>query len=302
MMTVIISILHYNSNTDTINCLKTLMNSQLGSIHLRTIVLDNGSKERLIINEKDYEKIGLEVIVGKENLGFTGGHNLVWDKVCKEEFDYFLLLNNDSLVDKACIETLVKACEQDEVGGVVPKIYFTKGHEFHASRYKDSEKGKVFWFAGGYIDWANVESVHRGVDEVDHGQYDREENIGFATGACFLLKKSIIEKIGLFDNRYFLYYEDADLSQKIIKSGKKLLYIPHAVVWHNNAGSSGSGSSLHDYYLTRNKILFGMKYAPIKTRLHLIKNGFALMAKGRPWQKKGAQDFFTNKFGKGSYK
>ena len=73
MMTVIISILHYNSNTDTINCLKTLMNSQLGSIHLRTIVLDNGSKERLIINEKDYEKIGLEVIVGKENLGFTGG-------------------------------------------------------------------------------------------------------------------------------------------------------------------------------------------------------------------------------------
>ncbi len=301
-MTVFISILHYNSNVDTVNCLKTLMKSVCSGIDLRTIVLDNGSKERLNIDKSDYRKIGLEVIVGKENLGFTGGHNYIWDRICNEEFEYLLLLNNDSLVDERCIEALVKACGDQEVGGVVPKIYFTKGHEFHSTRYKDNEKGKVFWFAGGHIDWANVESIHRGVDEVDHGQYDKKETIGFATGACFLLKKNLLSKIGLFDNRYFLYYEDADLGQKVLRTGKKLLYVPQAIVWHNNAGSSGSGSSLHDYYLTRNKMLFGMKYAPFRTRLHLIKNGLSLIAKGRPWQKKGAQDFFTNKFGKGSYK
>jgi GT2 family glycosyltransferase len=278
------------------------MKSVTPGVQLRTIVLDNGSKERLDINEKDYQKIGLKVIVGKENLGFTGGHNLIWNKICNEEFDYFLLLNNDSLVDESCIKTLVNACEDEGIGGVVPKIYFTKGHEFHTTRYKENEKGKVFWFAGGHIDWANVESVHRGVDEVDHGQYDKKESISFATGACFLLKKTLLTKIGLFDNRYFLYYEDADLSQKVLQAGKKLLYVPEATVWHNNAGSSGSGSALHDYYLTRNKMLFGMKYAPIKTRLHLIKNGLTFIAKGRPWQKKGAQDFFTNKFGKGSYR
>jgi GT2 family glycosyltransferase len=271
-------------------------------IDLRTIVLDNGSKERLNIDKSDYRKIGLEVIVGKENLGFTGGHNYIWDRICNEEFEYLLLLNNDSLVDERCIEALVKACGDQEVGGVVPKIYFTKGHEFHSTRYKDNEKGKVFWFAGGHIDWANVESIHRGVDEVDHGQYDKKETIGFATGACFLLKKNLLSKIGLFDNRYFLYYEDADLSMRIKKLGSKIIYNPNAIIWHKNAQSSGgSGSNLQDYYISRNRMLFGLKYASLRAKIALIRESFRILVGGRKWQKIGIKDYYFNKLGKGSY-
>ena len=302
MRTVFISILHYNSNSDTINCLNSLLEAKTENIKLVTIVLDNGSKEKLKVREEDYKEIGLEVMVQEVNLGFTGGHNLIWERVRDRDFDYLLLLNNDSLVGEDCIQELANACEEQKVGAVVPKIYFTKGCEFHTTRYTKDEKGRVFWFAGGYIDWANVESVHIGVDEVDHGQYDKVEDINFATGACLLIKKSVLLEIGLFDNRYFLYYEDADLGQKIIKNQKRLLYIPKAVVWHNNAGSSGSGSMLHDYYLTRNKILFGMKYAPVRTKAHLINNGLKLMFQGKKKKKIGARDYFLNKFGKGSYK
>ena len=130
-------------------------------------------------------------------------------------------------------------------------------------------------------------SKHRGVDEVDHGQFGEEEEIGFATGACLLMRKKLIKKIGSFDEKYFLYYEDADLAQRIQKSGYKIFYNPKAILWHNNAGSSSSGSALHDYYLTRNRLLFGMTYAPLKTRLFLIKESAHLLRKGRVWQKKG---------------
>jgi GT2 family glycosyltransferase len=186
-------------------------------------------------------------------------------------------------------------------GGVVPKIYFTKGHEYHKDRYKKDDLGKVIWYAGGTIDWDNVTSKHLGLDEVDKGQFDEEGKITFATGACFLVKKEVIEKIGLFNENYFLYYEDADLSMRIRKEGYDILYTPKAIVWHSNAASSGSGSNLHDYYLTRNKLVFGMKYAPLKMKAFLLKEAFKILSSGREWQKKGVRDYFVKKLGKGSY-
>lgn len=301
MYKVIVSILHYNNDKDTISCLDSLLSLNLTGIKISTYVLDNGSKKEFELGSSKYDLIDLTVMRNTRNTGFTGGHNLIFGKVEDQEFDYFMILNNDTVVHPDLIKEMVGTIQKDGVGAVVPKIYFTSGHEYHKDRYNKEDLGKVFWYAGGYMDWDHVASKHRGVDEVDHGQFGDEEAVGFATGACILMKKNLLRKIGLFNEKYFLYYEDADLTQRIINSGHKIFYNPKAILWHNNAGSSSSGSHLHDYYLTRNRMLFGMAYAPIKTRLFLLKESVMLLKSGRVWQKKGIKDYYLHKFGKGSY-
>ena len=152
------------------------------------------------------------------------------------------------------------------------------------------------------MDWLNVFSRHRGVDEVDKGQYDSALEIDFATGCCMCIPRSVLETVGLFDDTLYLYFEDADLSQRILRAGWKIIYQPKAVIWHVNAASGGgSGSPLHDYYLTRNRMVFGMRYASFRTKLALLKESVRLLMTGREWQKKGERDFFLGKFGKGSF-
>lgn len=301
MQKILVSILHYNNSQDTLDCLKSLLSLDLTEMEIETYVLDNASKHGLDLKISDFSKINLTILRSSTNSGFTGGHNLIYEKVQDRPFDYLLLLNNDSVLEKECLKKMVLEMENEGVGAVVPKIYFTKGMEFHKNKYKESELGNVFWYAGGFIDWSNIQSKHRGVDEVDHGQYNKIEEIDFATGACLLIRKKVIKEIGLFDERYFLYFEDADLSQKILKAGYSLVYQPKAILWHNNAGSSGSGSELHDYYLTRNRMLFGMKHAPLRMKILLFKESLRLLKSGREWQKKGIRDFYMNKFGKGSF-
>jgi GT2 family glycosyltransferase len=301
MQSLIVSILHYNNPKDTVGCLDSLTKSNLPGISLKTFVLDNGSSEELELDTTQYEKINLSLIRVEKNYGFTGGHNLIYEKTQNTGYDFFLLLNNDSILQKDCIKELVYNAEKQKADACVPKIYFTKGREYHKDRYNTDESGRVLWYAGGEIDWLTVMSNHVGLDEVDKGLYDEIVDASFATGACLLLRKSMLEKVGLFDEKYFLYFEDADLCVKILKKKGIVKYIPSAVLWHSNAGSSGSGSSLHDYYLTRNRMLFGMRYAPVWTKVHLVKESLRLIREGRYWQKKGIRDYYLGKFGKGSF-
>jgi GT2 family glycosyltransferase len=270
-------------------------------VEIETYVLLNGADQQLNIETHDFSNLNLSILQNSYNAAFTGGHNLIYEKVQDKKFDFFLLLNNDSVMDHDSLNEMVKASVGVKVGAVVPKIYFSKGREFHKDRYSEKEKGHIFWYAGGDIDWKNVQSRHRGVEDVDNGQFDKSDSISFATGACLLIKKKVIDLVGLFDERYFLYFEDADLSQKIIKAGFELCYQPKAFIWHSNAGSSGSGSELHDYYLTRNRMLFGMKYAPLKMKALLVKESVRLLTNGRKWQKIGVRDYYLHRFGKGSF-
>ena len=79
--------------------------------------------------------------------------------------------------------------EDEKMALVSPKILFAPGFEFHKNRYKKSEVGRIIWWAGAKMDWANVRLVHRGLDQVDDGQFDKLEETGFVSGCCFLIKK-----------------------------------------------------------------------------------------------------------------
>ena len=103
-------------------------------------------------------------------------------------------------------------------------------------------------------------------------------------------------------DNYFLYYEEADFCERAKKRGYRIFYAPKAIVWHKNARSVGGvGSELQDYYTTRNRLLFGVKYAPYRAKIALIRESFGLLKSGRKWQKRGVMDFYLGRFGKGSY-
>src|SRR5260221_1201176 len=214
-----------------------------------------------------------------------------------------MILNNDIVVDSNLLVNLIETIEKDKTVGIVsPKIYFAKGYEFNKEKYKKNELGKVIWYGGGKIDWRNVYGINVGVDEVDRGQFEKPKEIDFATGACFLVKAKALKEVGLFDEKYFMYKEDEDLAMRMKKKGWKLVYDPKAKLWHKVAQSSGIGSDLNDYFISRNRLLFGFKYASFRTKLALFRESVKLFIFGRHWQAVGIRDYYLRKFGKGSWR
>lgn len=302
MKSVFVVVLSFNTNQETHDFLASMEKIKKRSFQMSIVIIDNNSKDQFELKTSE-KKDSIHLIRTEENKGFAGGNNIGIRYALQNGADYIMVINNDTFVDSMFIENLLKEIDIDKKIGVVsPKIYFAKGHEFHKDKYKKYELGKVFWYAGGFEDWANVMSMHRGVDEVDHGQYDKVEKITFASGCCMLFKREVLEKVGLFDEKFFLYFEDADLNERIQKAGYNILYVPSSVIWHINAGSTGgSGSNLQDYFQTRNRMIFGIKYAPLRSKIALIRESMRFLVSGRPMQKKGIKDFYLGRFGKGSY-
>jgi hypothetical protein len=136
---------------------------------------------------------------------------------------------------------------------------------------------------------------------VDKGQYDRQEETDIANGACVLIRRQVVEKVGYLREKYFLYWEDAEYSERARRAGWKVVYTPKTCLWHKVAQSSGIGSDLNDYFLTRNRLDFGLWYASMRTKFALFRESIKLLLKGRKWQKIGIRDFYLGKWGKGSW-
>ena len=300
---IVISILNYNGRDNTFSCLDSLNKIATEGLSVECIVIDNASTEHFAVEKNQYENLKLTIIRNKKNLGFAGGQNIGLQHALDTGAKYVLVLNNDTLVDTHFLSEMVAALERDDaVAATSPKIYFAPGTEFHHSRYSKDEVGSVIWYAGGEMDWQNVIGKHRGVDEVDKGQFDQGGVTDFATGCCMLIRTDALRKAGLFDDRYFLYYEDSDLQERLKSVGYRIYYEPNAIIWHKNAAASGgSGSPLQDYYISRNRLLFGFLYAPMQTKFALLREAVRLLITGRKWQKRGVRDFFLSRFGKGSY-
>ncbi len=306
---VSVIIVNWNRKDDTLETVRSLAKSKIPGFILEIYVIDNGStdgSQEAVIKLFEIEvpgKILTKITKLKENLGFTGGNNIGMKDALSRDFDYVALLNNDTLVDENLVGNLIKEHDKNpKAGAISPKVYFERGFEFHKERYKKDELGKVFWYAGGILDWKNVYGSNRGVDEVDTGQFDEVTDTDFATGCFVMYKAQALKEVGLYDNRYFAYMEDADHAQRLKKAGWKVLYTPNAKLWHKVSQSSGIGSGLNDYYLTRNRMLFGLKYAPLWTKQALIRESVRLLFTGRKWQKIGIRDYYLGRFGRGSWR
>lgn len=208
-----------------------------------------------------------------KNGGYAYGINQGVKTALSDGYDMLAPMNCDVTVRPNFVESIKKSLVQNSGSIIGAKIYYAPGFEYHADRYSKEELGNVFWYAGGVTDWNNVYTTHRGVDEVDKGQYDKQEATTFITGCFMAYDRSVVEKIGHWDESYFLYYEDADFCARAMKAHIPLIYDPSIVVWHKSGQStSGAASTFQQNYLEKNRMKFGLKHAPLKTKLHLIKN------------------------------
>ncbi len=302
---ITIIIVNYDTTNFTNECLQSLQKLEHTDFRYNILVVDNGSQvvykipSKLKLNKgNNYETI--ELIRSEANIGFTGGNNLGMSYAVKlYNPDYFLLLNSDTIVRPDFLEKLFLSIQGNKRGVAGPKIYFEKGYEFFVDNYQKNQLGKVIWFAGATIDWPNLMAFHRGVDEVDRGQFDHLTKTDFVTGCCMLIKREVIEKVGILDKRYFLYLEDVDYCMRVLRHGYDLVFCPESVIYHKNAGSSGgSGSAIHLYYQTRNRLLFFIQHAPQRYKLTAIKFLLRLLVSLDKTERQASLDYLLKRYGK----
>jgi len=223
-------------------------------------------------DKKNIDQTDTTIISGS-NKGYAYGINLALKKALDLGFDKFCIINNDTYVDKNFVNSVHASVSHNPSSLIGGKIYYAPKYEYHKNKYHTDELGKVLWYAGGKIDWDNIFVKHRGVDEVDKNQFDKFEETEFVTGCLMCFDKTVVDKIGFWDEKYFLYYEDADYCVRAKKKGIKLYYDPSIVIWHKNAQSTqGAGSKLHLKYQEKNRLRFALKYAPLKAKFHVFKN------------------------------
>ncbi len=240
-----ISIITVNFNG--INHTRELLNSIedfLVECSYEVIVVDNGSVEdeaTILATEFKQHKF----IRSQKNLGFSGGNNL---GIKASSGKYIYLVNNDTLFVDNSIGKLMQTFENDPyVGAVSPKIY-----------YQDS--AKIIQFAG-FTEFSQITIRNSiiGNKELDCGQYDSLSETASAHGAAMMVKREVIDKIGLMPEIYFLYYEEHDWCAKVKKQGYKIIYQPSAIIIHKESQSTGIFSYVKSYYNSRNRMLYAYR-------------------------------------------
>lgn len=256
---------NYNGKKDSLECLESLSRLNYPKEKLEIIVVDNGSSDGSPQAILDFfEKIqnqnwaNLLLIENKENLGAPKAYNQ-GIKAAKLDFDYLWKLDNDVIVDKNSLKKMVEFLEVDKKTGLASgKIYY---HEIGNNWYSATVTKPTFWAIGGKINYffGNFRNVAK--NQKDVGQYETPRgNFDFLPGCATLIKKEVIKKTGLFDEKYFVYYDETDFCLRARRAGYDLMYIPSAKIWHKASRTTQEGSYFKNYYLTRNKILFLRKF------------------------------------------
>ena len=252
-------LVNYNNNLDTSETIYNLL-EQILSFY-KIIVIDNCSTNNSfkILKEKFKTINDVIIIKSKKNGGFAYGNNFGIKYALENfKFDYFLVINNDTISDKEINSNFIEYFEKNslqKIGILTGKIYY----------YNQTTK---FWFSGGFFSKLKCSGYHFGLNETDTGQYDSIKECDFATGCLWFFKKEIIKEVGYLPEEYFLYLEDVDFSLKLIKKGYKIIYLPNIKVWHKIGASSGVNYFNPKYYYSnRNRIILAKKHLSFNRRI-----------------------------------
>jgi hypothetical protein len=244
---VVIVVLNWNEKRLTIECLESLKRIDYNNYEI--LLVDNGSTD----GSQEYFRVQypeIALLENEVNLGFAEGNNIGIRYAMNGQADYVLLLNNDTLVHTTFLSELVNVAERDvRIGFAGPKIYY---HDWHGQR-------NVIAYAGGWVNLWTGTARNIGARKKDRGQYDVIQTVDQLSGSCLLVKKELLEKVGLMNSDYFLYWEDTDWCFRAQQFGFKLVYVPRAVVWHRVSASVGG--VVYWYYFTRNLFWFMKKHA-----------------------------------------
>ena len=276
---VSIIIVHFFGIDYIINCLDSVFKSDYPN--LEVVVVFNGNRDNSyeIVKDRFSQVIP---ILNKKNLGFAKANN---QGIKKGSGEIFFLLNDDAIIHPELISILAKELiSSKKIGIVGPKIYYM------------FEREKI-WFAGGKIDWVKQETYHLGRNVEDKDWKDDKKEVDFITGCALMIKREVINKVGLLDERFFAFYEDADWCQRTKRAGYRVLYVPFGGVWHHKSATAGKiffGREKEKNYLwlvwtyfkrdfikklrtNRNKFIFFNRYLPKRLKpVFFIKFVFVL--------------------------
>jgi len=241
--------INYNGLKDTCELIESL---PADDESLEVIVVDNASTQDEA-SEIERRFPHVTVIRSEQNLGFAGGNNL---GIKAAHGKYLFFLNNDTLLEvrgkrlevRDLILPLINRLENDDkIGMVCPKIRFTWGHQ-------------PIQFAG-YTRLTSITLRNKtiGYGEEDKGQYETPHPTPYAHGAAMLVKREVIEKVGMMPECYFLYYEELDWSVMIQRAGYDIWYDPALTVFHKESQTTGQASPLKTFYTTRNRLFFAQR-------------------------------------------
>ena len=243
-MKIAVILVNYNGRQYNEACIESLLVQQ-GGYEVKIIMVDNASRDgsMQILQERYGTDPRIETVLLDDNYGFSYANNVGIRRAGEWGADYILLLNNDTEAEPDLLVQLMDCAVRHQDCMIVPKIFY-------------SDHRDVIWSAGGDVSHWIRKVRHIGLDEEDKGQFDKERQIGFATGCCLLLPKKVIEKAGFLDERFFLYYEDTEYSFRLHRMGIAMYYCPAARLYHKvGASSKGADSPLCAYYIARNWLL-----------------------------------------------
>jgi len=254
---VAVIVLNWNGKDDTLECLDSVF--RIDYPNFEVVVVDNGSSDDTVpAIRRAFPRAHL--IETGANLGYAGGNNVGIRHALEQDADFIFILNNDTTIAPDCLHHLVDAAEKHANTMVFGPLIL------------EAESPDIIWTAGEYFADDGFGCFHhqqgKTLAELDASDTWKCDWIN---GAAFFTRAQAWKDIGLFDERFFLVYEESDWCFRIRRNGYECRMVPKARVWHKVAGSFGSESSpLRAYFSTRNQLLFAEKNLPWKIWLTLI--------------------------------
>lgn len=246
----LIVVLSWNSREMTRECIQSLLAMEADSFHI--LILDNGSHDGSVEYLREtFPQV--EVIANGRNLGFAAGCNVGMKRAVAENFEYVLLVNNDTSVAPNLLgELLAEAGRSPHAGMVSPKIYYAD----HPDR--------IWWAGGTFSLWQGLPH-HTGFNDKEDGRYETARTVDWATGCVVLLRCAALREAGLFDEKIFANSEDLDLSLRMRSMGWQIRYAPKAKLWHKEGFATRKNVGEHVRYFTstRNILWLMHKHAKI---------------------------------------
>jgi hypothetical protein len=194
----------------------------------------------------------VEILETGQNLGYAGGNNAGLLHALKKVPEYFLVLNNDTLVDSQMLGLMGDAVESDaRIGMIGPAVYA-------------ADRPMSLWSTGSDIDWAKGQIRHRRSLPQPAALASRSKAVpaDFLVGCGILVSRKLVETVGLLDTRYYLNYEDVEWAVRARAQGYDVCCVPQATMWHKTSATLGLASPVNTYYMTRNSLLFFSSCAP----------------------------------------
>lgn len=241
---VYVIVLTFNHCQDTLRALDSI--TKMTYSNYQILVVDNRSTDETVACVRAHYP-DIELLINSANLGYAGGVNRGLMYVLEHNADLVLVMNNDVVVDSAMLTHLVAAM-QTNVGAAAPLIY-----------YQDTPE--QVWSAGFSIHTWFLEMTGGARGQVDRGQWTETFQVDLLLGCAILLQCSALKEIGLFDERFFFYFEDLDLSLRLGRQGYSLVTVPDAKMWHKVAGSAGRESEFRIWQMARSNVIFYRTHA-----------------------------------------